>query len=182
MGRILGKRIMLREYEKEDLIYIRKWVNNPNITKYLSDIFLYPHTLNETENFLDSILEGKTKGKNFIIANKDTEEYLGQIDLLTIDWKNRVGLLGIVLGQEANLGKGYGEEAIRLLLDYSFNKLNLNRIELWLHDFNKRAYRCYSKCGFKEEGRRRNSFYVDGKYTDYVLMGILKDEFTGMVK
>ncbi|WP_207641518.1 GNAT family N-acetyltransferase [Clostridium sp. KNHs214] len=123
MGRILGKRIMLREYKKEDLIYIRKWVNNPNITKYLSDIFLYPHTLNETENFLDSILEGKTKGKNFIIANKDTEEYLGQIDLLTIDWKNRVGLLGIVLGQEANLGKGYGEEAIRLLLDYSFNNL-----------------------------------------------------------
>lgn len=182
MARILGKRIMLREYKKEDLICMRKWVNNYNITKYLSDIFLYPHTLNETEKFLNSILEGNNKDKNFIIANKDTEEYLGQIDLLKIDWKNRLGVLGIVLGEESNLGKGYGEEAIKLLLDYSFNKLNLNRVELWLHDFNKRAYKCYLKCGFKEEGRKRNSFYLDGKYTDYILMGILKDEFMEMIK
>ncbi len=82
----------------------------------LADIFLPPHTLNFTENYLNSILENTSSNTaNFIIALKETEEYIGQIDLLKIDWKNRVANIGIVIGRTDFLSKGYGYEAIKLL-------------------------------------------------------------------
>lgn len=177
MPRIFGDRIMLREYKKEDLEHMRKWVNDPEVVNNLSDIFLFPHTLNQTENFLNSMLEGKSENKEFVIARKDTEEYIGQIGFVNIDWKNRVALLGIVIGQEENRSKGYGSEAIKLLQEFVFDRLNMNKLELQLRDYNARGYRCYLKCGFREEGRIRQNFYINGRYTDTIHMGILKSEY-----
>lgn len=177
MARIIGNRIMLREYRKEDLPFIRSWVNDREITDYLSDIFLYPHTLNVTEDFLNNMLEGNTNMKGFIIAHKDTEDYIGQIDLIKIDWVNRVGTIGIVIGTKENLSKGYGTEAIRLLQEFAFNRLNLHKLDLEVRAYNQRAINCYKKCGFIEEGRIRENFYKDGEYTDTLFMGILKREW-----
>jgi RimJ/RimL family protein N-acetyltransferase len=87
MGRIYGERIMLREYKKEDLDSMRRWVNNPEIVDNLSDIFLYPHTVNSTEEFLNNMLQCKSDIIGFVVADIDTEEYIGQIDLVKIDWK-----------------------------------------------------------------------------------------------
>lgn len=60
-----------------------------------------------------------------------------------------------------------------------FNRLNLNRLELRVHDYNERAYKCYLKCGFRESGRLRKNSQFNGKYTDTIIMGILKSEFEG---
>lgn len=177
MARLIGERIMLREYRKEDLPYMRKWVNDIEITKYLSNAFLYPHTLNNTEEYLNTMLEGSTNAKGFIIANKETEGYIGQIDLIKIDWVNRVATLGIVIGTKDYLNKGYGTEAINLLLDFVFNRLNLHKLDLEVRAYNERAIKCYKKCGFKEEGRIRENHFIDGKYTDTIFMGILKREY-----
>lgn len=87
MPRVYGERIMLREYQKEDLTKMRKWVNDPVITDNLSDNFLYPHTVNDTEAYLNAILEGKTQQKGFVIAHKESGTYIGQIDLYSIDWR-----------------------------------------------------------------------------------------------
>lgn len=73
--------------------------------------------------------------------------------------------------------KGYGTEAIQLILDYGFNYLNLNNIKLDVLSFNERAIACYKKCGFKEYGRRRKSEFINGKYYDRISMDILKEEF-----
>lgn len=173
--RLEGERIILREYRKEDYSYMRKWVNDFEITKNLSNVFLYPHSEDNTENFLNIMLDGKMKG--FVIAHKDTEAYIGQLDLINIDWVNRVGTIGIVIGTKENLSMGYGTEAIRLLEEYSFNKLNLNKLELDVRSFNERAIQCYMKCGFIIEGRIRENFYENGEYTDTIRMGILKREW-----
>ena len=180
MARLYGERVMLREYKKEDLQHMRLWVNDPEVVKNLSDVFLYPHTLNATENFLNAILEGKSEEKGFVIADINTEEYIGQIDLIDINWKNRFAVLGIVIGSEENRGKGYGTEAIKVLEEFVFNSLNLNKLELYLREYNLRGYSCYLKCGFKEEGRKRQNFYYDGSYTDTIYMGILKSEYEVM--
>ena len=74
--------------------------------------------------------------------------------------------------------KGYGTEAINLILDYGFNYLNLNNIKLDVVEFNERAIACYKKCGFKECGRRRKCEFIDGNYYDRISMDILKEEFT----
>lgn len=181
MPRLIGKRIILREYMKEDLPHMRKWVNNREITDCLSNIFLFPHTLNNTEDFLNYMLEGKgDQSGGFVIAHKDSEEYIGQIDLLNIDWPNRVAVMGIVIGVQDYLGMGYGTEAIKLLQEFAFNKLNLNKLELDVRAFNLRAIKCYEKCGFVEEGKIRENFYHNGNYEDTLRMGILKKEWQAL--
>jgi RimJ/RimL family protein N-acetyltransferase len=176
--RLFGEKVMLREYQKGDLTHMREWVNDPEIVDNLSDIFLHAHSLNETENFLDAILEGKSENQiHFVIADKQPGNYIGQIDIIRIDWKNRVAELGIVIGKKDLLGKGFGTDAIKLLQYFVFEKLNLNRLQLSLHDYNKRAYKCYLKCGFIEEGRSRQSFFINGHYTDRIFMGILQEEY-----
>lgn len=178
MPRIIGDNLMLREFQKEDIAYIREWVNDPDIASYLSDIFIYPHTLNETEAFVNGILEGRFPNeKHFIIAEKATGDYLGQMGLMKIDWKNRTAEVGIIIGKKELLGKGIGTEAMGLLQDFAFNSMNLNRLELTVHDFNFRAIKCYEKSGFIQDGRLRQKYFFNGKYTDIILMSILKEEY-----
>ena len=81
------------------------------------------------------------------------------------------------IGDEENRGKGYGQEAIRLLLTYAFEYLNLNNIMLGLWSFNTEAYECYKKAGFKEIGRRRECYYLKGVYYDEILMDILQKDW-----
>ncbi len=176
MPNIIGSKIILREYRREDLASMRQWVNDPEVVDKLSDIFLFPHSVVQTESFLNGKLEGKGD-PGFVIADKESGAYIGQIDLVNLDWKNRLSRFGIVIG-DANLrGRGYGSEAIRLLQKHAFERLNLNKLELEVYDFNTNAYRCYLKCGFKEEGRLRESHYIHGWYHDKIIMGILKSEY-----
>lgn len=178
MPRLFGGRIMLREYKREDIEHMRKWVNDPEVVDNLSDIFLAPHTLDATEDFLNSILKGERKDTFcFVIAEKETEAYIGQIDLFKVDWKNRSSEIGIVIGEVENRGKGIGSEALRVLQDFVFNRLNMNRLEIKVHSYNKRAHNCYLRSGFKEEGRLRQSFFIHGKYFDTIILSMLKSEF-----
>jgi len=180
MPRLYGERIMLREYRAEDLTEMRKWVNDPEVVNQLSDIFLYPHTTNETETFLQTILDKEGDHRGFVIADIETESYIGQIDLFRFDWKNRATEMGIVIGDHHLQGKGYGTEAIHVLQRFVFEQLNLNRIQLDVHDYNKRAIQCYLKCGFQEEGRLRERHYTQGAYTDIIIMSILRSDYNRM--
>lgn len=177
MPRLQGTLVMLREYRREDLHWMRQWVNDREIVLHLSDIFLYPHALESTEAYLEAMLDGSTDSRGFVIADPVTEDYIGQVNLDSIDWKNRVGKIGIVIGSTENLGRGYGTEAMKLLIDFAFLEMNLNRLELEVYDFNERAIRSYLNCGFIQEGRLREKQYKNGRYSDVIQMGILKSDW-----
>ncbi|NPV91158.1 MAG: GNAT family N-acetyltransferase [Firmicutes bacterium] len=178
MPRILGKKVDLREYRLEDLDAIREWVNDRETVRNLDDVFIYPHTLNMTEEYLNRILEDKLENeRHFVIASHETDEYLGQVALMHVDWRSRIATLGIVIAQKENRDQGYGREAIELVLDFAFGQLNLHRVELCVREYNTRGCHLYLKCGFVEEGRKRKHYYIDGQYTDTILMGILKEEY-----
>ncbi|WP_123040581.1 GNAT family N-acetyltransferase [Cohnella candidum] len=177
MPRLYGSKIMLREYRIDDLEPMRRWVNDADIVCHLSDIFLYPHPLQASEQFLEEMLEGTSDSRGFVIADPETEAYIGQVNLDRIDWKNRVGSIGIVIGSPENLGKGYGTEALQMLVRFAFLELNLNRLELEVYDFNERACRSYRSCGFREEGRLREKQFKNGRYVDVIVMGLLRSEW-----
>ncbi|CAM4492540.1 GNAT family N-acetyltransferase [Paenibacillus tarimensis] len=177
MPHLVGTRIILREYQWEDLPHIREWVNDYEITNNLHDVFLFPNTVYETESFLKKMIEGTSESKGFVIADKAALSYIGQIDLHHIDYRNRNAVLGIVIGKKDYWGMGYGQEAITLLEHFVFNTLNLNRLELDVYEYNERAYNSYLKCGFKEEGRMRQKLFRDGRYWDVIKMSILKKEY-----
>ncbi|MCF7815351.1 MAG: GNAT family N-acetyltransferase, partial [Candidatus Cloacimonetes bacterium] len=84
---------------------------------------------------------------------------------------------GIFIGNKNYWGKGYGSEALSLLLDYGFNILNLNNIMLETFSFNERALKSYKKVGFKEIGRRRQAIIMGGKKYDEILLDILAEDF-----
>ena len=84
--------------------------------------------------------------------------------------------LGITIGDKAYWGRGYGREAVGLLVDYGFTKLNLRRVYLRVHGRNERAIRAYRACGFIEEGRLRQHVWSDGAYDDLLYMGVLSQD------
>ena len=116
---------------------------------------------------------------NFAIVNKENDELMGNCGIMNINQKDRCAEVGIFIGNEESRSKGYGAEVLRILLDYGFNYLNLNNIYLGVMSFNERAINCYKKVGFKECGRRRESYFLNGKYYDHVYMDILAREFEG---
>jgi RimJ/RimL family protein N-acetyltransferase len=107
-------------------------------------------------------------------------KYIGYCTLM--DLQNRFGNLelGIGIGDRAYWGRGYGREAVRLLLDYGFHYLGARRIALTTNAKNERAIRCYLACGFVEEGRPRKVLWIEGEYVDLVEMSILRDEWQAM--
>ena len=176
MGRLIGENIILREYRTEDLSALRAWVNDGETTKYLAGAYRRPQTWEQTEEWLERRLNGDAGGEGYVIADKETGKYLGQIDLMMIDPIARKAEVAIVLMKSAQ-GKGYAKESIRLLLAYAFHTMNLNRVWLKCAEENTPAVKCYEKSGFKKEGILRNDLFIDGKYQNAIIMGILREEF-----
>ena len=176
MPRMLGERIMLREFEQNDLGEMRKWITDPDSTRYLSDTFVVPQTWEQTAGFLDALLSGSKPGVHLVIADIMTGDYLGQCELMNVTDYSRKAELAIVLGPE-HQGKGYGGEAIELLLELAFCHLNLNRVHLRVSSQNARALACYERAGFAREGVLRQDSFSGGEYRDTVIMGILRDEW-----
>jgi RimJ/RimL family protein N-acetyltransferase len=174
---IEGRNVVLREFRREDVPSIQAWVNDPEIVRFLSWA-VFPQTLRGTERFVEVQMNGEDPmNRAFVIALRDGDRCIGTTGLAHIDWRNRSGELGIVIGNHDYLGKGYGTEAVDLLLGFGFDELNLHRIGLQVFDFNQRAIRSYLKSGLVEEGRLREAFYREGNYHDIVLMGITEEEF-----
>ncbi|GAF71064.1 unnamed protein product, partial [marine sediment metagenome] len=117
-----GKLVNLRAVEKKDLEEIMKWINDIEVSKYLSS-FLFPVSRMEEEKYLEKMMSKNDKQKNLVIETKEGN-YIGQITLDNIDWKNRNAELGIVIGNKEYWGKGYGTDAIKILLDHAFNQMN----------------------------------------------------------
>ncbi len=177
MPHMIGKHIMLREYRQDDYARIRQWVNDRETTKYLSPIFWFPQSETDTSDFLSRAMRSAPNAAFFVIADVNDESYIGQLDIFEINWKIRLGKLGTVIGDEDRRGKGYGTEALRLLIDYAFGILGLERLELEVYAENKRAARCYEKAGFVFEGTRRHAAMVNGRYADVHMMSVIREDW-----
>lgn len=114
---------------------------------------------------------------DLMIILKRTNELLGEVVLNEIDSINRSANIRIGIQGTQHRGKGYGTEAMILMLRYGFNTLNLHRIHLGVYTFNPRAIHVYEKIGFKREGLQRDALYMDGKFHDMITMAILEGEF-----
>lgn len=102
---------------------------------------------------------------------------IGEIKLHSIDARDRRASMAIGIYDRTQLNKGLGTEAIKLLLRHAFEELHLHRISIRVLAYNDRAIRAYAKCGFKVEGRERETAFVDGQWHDDVMMGLLAREY-----
>lgn len=177
MPHLTGKTIILRDYRREDVPFIRQWVNDPEAVKFLSTNFWFPQSTTDTDGFVDRMMSPSQFSACYVIADKADESYIGQIDIFRIDWKLRQGEVGMVIGREVDRGRGVGTEALELLEEYAFQTLGLERLELEVHMQNERARRCYERAGFVMEGVKRHAYYSDGAFQDLGMLSILRGEW-----
>ncbi len=114
----------------------------------------------------------------FCIRSLSGDRLLGDLTLDVINPGSGEAYVGMAIGERSAWGKGYGTDALRLLLRYAFTELNLRRVSLTVFEYNPRAIRSYEKAGFQLEGRLRGKIIREGKRWDELYMGILREDWS----
>jgi RimJ/RimL family protein N-acetyltransferase len=172
---IEGASVKLRPVHADDLSRMRRWFDNPE-TMWFWAIPRPFVTSVQFESDLDSRFARFDQAGYFTILGPD-DIPIGRIDFDDLDPINRSASIGILIGDPAARGKGYGPDAIIALLRYLFLDRNLHRVELTVLTWNERAVRAYRRIGFVDEGVHRDHRFAQGVYHDERQMSMLRPEF-----
>ena len=191
---IFSDRIRLRALERSDIPRFVAWFNDPEVIAGLPRV--YPVSQADEEIWFDAMLKRPEAEHPMMIEVRVAGERppqavsfppgvmpldvdwvpIGNCGFHAIDWRNRSVELGIAIGEKRFWNQGYGSEAMRLLVKFGFETLNLHRIWLRVLANNLRAIHSYEKVGFVHEGRMREAEFKNGSYADTLLMSILESE------
>ncbi|OUQ86314.1 GNAT family N-acetyltransferase [Brevibacillus brevis] len=170
------ERIYLRKMTGEDVDVYHTWRNDEEVMR-TTNPSMDVYTWEETNGFVNQVILHASSSKSYMIVDSQTNRPIGITSLIQIDLKNRNAECIIDIGEKEYWGKGYGREALKLLLDYAFLEMNLHRVSLRVFSFNERAIKLYERLGFKQEGISRQFLFREGKWHDIVHMGILQQEY-----
>lgn len=123
------------------------------------------------------MLADSPPGVFFLIRTNEEERLIGFLGLFGIQPSHGEAWLAIGIGERQDWGKGYGSDAVRIILRYAFTELNLHRVSLNVLSYNRRAVRSYEKAGFRLEGTLRQAVQREGQRVDVYVMGILRIEW-----
>lgn len=173
-----GTKVNLRPGIESDYGLLYKWYNDKELNR-LAGWSNSKATMNKLRYNMS-----KSFGydpMNLMIENKEGTP-IGTIQLYDFDEQDKCCKLGIRIGDRDYWSKGYGEDAVKTLLEYAFMKIDIYRVTLKVYEYNERAVHCYLKCGFQTEGRTRQSAFIDGRYYDEIIMGALKSDYIRLFK
>lgn len=131
--KIVGERVYLSPINVEDVEKYTEWVNDLDVT---INLIIAPNVYS-LEKEREALIRLNKEGYNFAIVTLDKDELIGNCGLIDVNLIHRTAEAGIFIGNKNYWNKGYGTEAMNLLLDYGFNLLNLNNIMLRVYSFNK---------------------------------------------
>lgn len=174
--RIDGKSIYLRFVLESDFDEYYAFLQDPESNRLTGTQTVFTHE--DVSTWIKKISVIHDDRVDFMIFSKDSDHFLGEVVLNEIDSINRSANIRVGINLQHS-SKGYGTEAMMLMLRYGFEKLKLHRIHLGVYAFNPRAIHVYEKIGFQREGILRDDLYLDGEYHDMIMMAILEDEFRG---
>lgn len=169
-----GEKVLLRPMIRDDIARQHQFDQDPELY-VLDGAEPRPAPIEAAERFYDNRTRADDHMAPFAIEADGV--YIGSCELSGLQDRHRSLSIGIQIGDRAYWGRGYGRDAVRVLLRYGFELCGARRIVLTTHAKNERAIRCYRACGFIEEGRPRKAAWIAGEYTDLVNMSILRDEW-----
>jgi RimJ/RimL family protein N-acetyltransferase len=169
---MIGLKCYLSPLSIEDAEKCTEWNNDLEVT-----INLGRYSNSSNLNTEKQKLSESGDAHDYGIIDKEIDELIGDCGFFDMDNINQTAEAGILIGNKKYWGKGYGTEALTLLLDYGFKALNLNNILIRVYSFNGRARKCYEKSGFKIIGKRRESLLRGKETFDVIYMDILYKEF-----
>jgi RimJ/RimL family protein N-acetyltransferase len=171
-----GEKVILRSIRREDLPRLCEFNNDVDVELAGGGDPPIPQSLERLYAEYDGeVAKGGRDGTKFGI--EADSKLIGQCALFNIQEPGLTCELGIAIGDREYWGRGYGRDAIRVLLDYAFRLRGMRRVYLTVTGNNSRAIRAYAACGFVEEGRLRKHVWGNGEYADLVYMGILREEW-----
>lgn len=155
------------------------WMRDSEFIRLLDMDPAKPFSLDKYKEWFekDLVEEQKSDELFFLIRTLKEDRAIGFIGLDGIRWVHGDAWVGIGLGDRDYWGKGYGTDAMRILLRYAFEELNLHHLSLSVFEYNSRAIRSYEKVGFVSEGCIRKCLMRDGRRFDMFFMGILSTEW-----
>lgn len=182
VGVLRGEKVRLRPFADSDVPLLRKWLNDPDVLRWLQLSEDPPELMQSIEAHMErwQRIRDDPRAQSCLIETKDGLP-IGEIGLMDIRRDHGRADLGISIGEREYRGRGYGADAIRTLLRYAFGHLGLRRVGLIADEDNARAIRCYEKCGFAREGLLRAYRLRHGQPVDMVVMSVLRDARPGPV-
>lgn len=170
---IVGELVYLRTLERSDLPAVVRWMNDPEVTRYLLSAPLYGPE--EMEQWYE---QRRGTDDRVLAMMDDGDELIGYCGISRLEWEERRCNMWLIIGERGAWGQGYGTDAVRVMLRYLFDEVNLNRVYLTVDEENDRAMRLYERCGFRREGVSRKARFKNGRYRNDVTMAVLKREWT----
>jgi RimJ/RimL family protein N-acetyltransferase len=174
-----GKLVHLSGVDPEEMSKaLSRWNRDSEYTRLLNMSVRPLNSAKGIQKWMDEMIAETSPSEYFFtIRTREENHLIGGLFLEVIDWAGRDSSVAIFIGEREHWGKGYGSDAMRLLLQYAFQELNLWRVSLGVFQYNPRAIRSYEKVGFCHEGRMRQYLNHEGKRWDILYMGIRRDEW-----
>ena len=172
---LTGNLVSLRAFQADDLSALYRWWDDERVTEFL-EMGARPTRDKDADAFL-KLAQESDEAIVFAIEEQDGSRMVGTCGLFSINWICRRAQFNILIGEPDAWDKGYGREAALLLVRYAFKMLNLNSVQLGVNEENKRAVQSYENSGFVHEGIRRQFIFSQGRYSDMVVMSVLRSEY-----
>lgn len=170
---LTGDRIRLRALEPTDVDPMHAWYRDHEFS--VLDGNIYGTSRDSLAAFVATLTSPSFADVSLGIEDEHGT-LIGIVRLKRVRPEDRVADFGIAIARDY-WSRGYGTDATRTILRFAFDTMNLHRVALGVLDYNERAVRVYEKCGFRHEGRERQSKYRNGRWHDNILMAIFADEF-----
>lgn len=168
-----GKLTRIRSLDVDDLVTLYEWYRDQDFSYWISGNWPLI-TLLRREEFEQKFFD---EDHNRYAITDIEGNLIGTIGFDQVNIPARSARLYIGIGQKDLWGQGYGTDSLRTFIHYLFNQWNFRRLTVEIWEGNQRALSCYTRLGFLEEGRLRQAYYIDGKYFDAVILGLLKDDY-----
>lgn len=164
----------LRAIKESDIWLLHKWINDPEIIQF-TNTFRPISEMEQKEWFSNTVFFKN----NYVFGIEliSEEKLIGTCGLYDFDAISHKAELRMKIGDHLYRGKGLGTEALKLLIKFGFNDLNLNKIWLRVLANNQPAVKLYKNIGFKHEGILRKDIFIKGNYQDLIVMSLLYEEY-----
>ncbi len=172
-----GRLTRLAAPRPEDKAIFAAWSQDDDYLRHLDDDPIRPLAESAFAHF-DA---PATDAHAFHVRALADDRLLGFVALFNIKWSNQSAEMAIAIGDRADRGRGYGQDAMHLLLRYAFDELNLHRVGLTVMAYNAAAIHLYARTGFVREGAQREAVQRAGVRHDMLCYGILRPEWEARV-
>jgi RimJ/RimL family protein N-acetyltransferase len=168
-----GQKVVLRPVEESDVPRLQLWINDPEVIR--GTLQYLPRSESHEREWLERLQ--KDPSAIFLAIETLEGRHIGSTGIFGISWRDRTAHTGMMIGEKDCWGKGYATDAKMILLNYAFDTMNLRKMCSAALEFNQASVTYNLHCGYREEGRRRQQYFRDGRCWDEIIIACFREDW-----